>query len=190
MRALASALLLSGPGCSASGTEDGRLFTDTDAGVEAGDATFDGAASDAPLLASDAPSFSGDARACTGAASIAITSFASNAACYYDTSLREGSTGTLLYECNGGASKLTIGPEVFLGTYDPKTGTISLREQRNFPFSDGCTWTSVQTITGDLEKGAFQYGYAEYAASGSACDTPCVASAQMTADVTPIPPPR
>jgi hypothetical protein len=48
----------------------------------------------------------------------------------------------------------------------------------------------VQTITGDLEKGAFQYGYAEHVASGSACDTACVASAQMTADVTPIPPPK
>jgi hypothetical protein len=35
---------------------------------------------------------------------------------------------------------------------------VSLQEQRNFSYIDGCTWTSVQTIDGDLATGTFNYG--------------------------------
>jgi hypothetical protein len=172
-----------------SGTTSGFPLVDAGASDAPSDVSS-GSATDAPTFAADAPDLSGDAQTCTGAASIAITNFSSNGACYYDTSLKTGAVGTLVYVCTGGAATLTIGPEVFTGTYDPKGGTVSLQEQRNFPYSDGCTWTSVQTIDGDLTTGTFHYGYAEHVASGSGCASPCVASAQLSANVTPIPPPK
>ncbi len=94
--------------------------------------------------------------------------------CFVD-SVQPGSSGTISYPCpiQGGPVSAKFGPITFNGTVTSGKATLSASTQ--FPWGDGCTWQSSQTISGVLASGKLAYTYAEKPIKGMSCLPPCSA---------------
>jgi hypothetical protein len=92
--------------------------------------------------------------------------------CFVD-SVQVGSQGGIEYPCEGGPVSATFGPITFTGTV--VDGAAALDATTTFDWSDGCTWSSSQTITGTLASGSLEYTYSEMPIQGTGCFEPCSA---------------
>ncbi|MBX3193434.1 MAG: hypothetical protein KF819_41010 [Labilithrix sp.] len=123
-----------------------------------------------------------EATGATCTKTVVVTSLASQPGCFTDTVVAVGQRGTLRYPCDGegpaslGFSSKTHGSKQFDGggskrAVDVCTGT-------EFDFSDGCTWTSAQRVSGSIERGTLQFAYGEAPKAGQeskACASACTA---------------
>jgi hypothetical protein len=80
--------------------------------------------------------------------------------CFVDTIMKVGETGTLFYPCEGdGEVKLTFGRKSFGGA--SISGKLDMCAGTEYPFSDGCKWTSAQRVTGRLTGDHLTFSYGE-----------------------------
>ena len=106
-----------------------------------------------------------------------VTSLEVPSSCFVDTVMKIGQTGTLTFPCEGdGEARLAFGTKSFAGAsiggrFDMCTGT-------EYPFVDGCRWTSAQRVTGRLgaQDLAFKYGEAPKVGTQKQCAAACSAS--------------
>ncbi len=98
----------------------------------------------------------------------------SSPTCYVDARVHAGETGRVL-QCPSG-TVIAFRGATFAGTYDSRSVNVCMKTQ--FPFSDGCTWQTVQRIRGG--DGAFEFTYAERPISGGSCaSSSCTARADI-----------
>jgi hypothetical protein len=104
----------------------------------------------------------------------------SNPVCFVDAVVGVGQTGTLSYPCVGdGPATISFGTRSFTGAdignvVDVCTGT-------EFPWSDGCMWTSAQRVTGALDSGTLTFTYGEAPKAGqTGCTWSCSAEGTLT----------
>jgi hypothetical protein len=99
--------------------------------------------------------------------------------CYVDIQVMSGQTGALNYACSGGGALASFGGNSFTGSYID--GNVDICFGTVFPWEDGCTWESAQTITGSLASGQLEFNYVEQPEPGQVgCYTPCTASGVIT----------
>ena len=106
---------------------------------------------------------------------VTITSLSTRPGCFVDTVGKEGQKGTITYPCDGdGPATLTFGKHSFSGA--AAAGKIDVCTGTEYPFSDGCKWTSAQRVSGSIAQGtlSFTYGEAPKPGQGS-CATACEA---------------
>lgn len=97
--------------------------------------------------------------------------------CFVD-SVQTGSTGRIQYGCaGGGLVSAMFGPILFTGAVT--LGQASLTASTQFPWGDGCTWESSQTIVGTISSGHLAYSYSEMPIAGTNCLPPCTASGEI-----------
>jgi hypothetical protein len=123
----------------------------------------------------------------TGAAmctrSVVVASLTRESGCFVDTVVSEGQRGTLTYACDGdGPATAVFGAHSFTGVVhdgglDACTGT-------EYPWSDGCRWTSAQHLSGSVSGGtlAFAYGEAPKAGPHPTCLPACWARGTITVE--------
>jgi hypothetical protein len=84
----------------------------------------------------------------------------SSPSCFTDAAISVGDRGTLTFPCSSdGAAKLTFGRSSFDGA--ERDGNVTACTGTQFPWSDGCTWTSAQQVTGSIASGTLRFTYAE-----------------------------
>ena len=111
-------------------------------------------------------------RACESDIQIRSTSGAEG--CFIDVELQQ--VGRLRAPCDGaeGPAEAVFGSRTFRGRV--AHGRLSLRLTTSFPFSDGCTWESNQTISGRMDAAQFDFHYSEHARRGErGCAPACTA---------------
>jgi hypothetical protein len=88
------------------------------------------------------------------------------------------SVGQLTFPCAGGlAASATFGPDTFSGSVSGNQ--LSLSVTLPFDWSDGCHWTTTQTIEGDV-CGTSTFVYSEAPLPGqSGCASSCKETAQL-----------
>jgi hypothetical protein len=100
----------------------------------------------------------------------------SSSSCYVDEVVTR-TPGTLRYPCVGGDAVVTFGPTARFAGW-ARDGTIDVKIQTEFPFSDGCRWRSVQLIQGTLSTGQLVFQYRESPVEGQrGCASACSADA-------------
>jgi len=126
-----------------------------------------------PTVAANAPTTT--AGTCT--MTLRTTGFVPSAAsCVFDEKVRTG-PATLTYPCAGGAARASFSTHAFAGTADKSK--VALSRVSTFA-QGGCTWKSVQSITGTPPN--LSYSYSESVASGTCKNlSPCTARATVTA---------
>lgn len=95
-----------------------------------------------------------------------------SATCWVDAP-KPNQRGTLDFPCDGGDATLKFG-----GKHDFKgvvsNGVLTTSQKTRFPFSDGCTWESEQTVSGPVD-GPLEYRYSERPVEGTGCASGCTA---------------
>jgi hypothetical protein len=106
----------------------------------------------------------------------------SNPVCYVDTIAKSGDPGTLTYPCSGdGAARIEFSGGTLEG--EVKGGILSTCTGTEFPWSDGCDWTSAQHASGPVPKGPFRFDYAEAPKPGqSGCTWSCSATGTIVVE--------
>jgi hypothetical protein len=105
---------------------------------------------------------------------VRLSAVSTRPTCYVDTVAHAGDTGTLTFPCEGdGEATLTFGNRAFAGA--SVGGTINVCTGTEYPWSDGCKWTSAQRVTGTIASGTLRFTYGEAPKAGehdcwSACD--------------------
>ncbi|HSO31453.1 MAG TPA: hypothetical protein VLT33_03025 [Labilithrix sp.] len=105
---------------------------------------------------------------------VTLSAVSTRPSCYVDTVAHAGDTGTLTYPCEGdGEATLTFGNRAFAGA--SVGGKINVCTGTEYPWSDGCKWTSAQRVTGTVASGSLRFTYGEAPKVGehdcwSACD--------------------
>jgi hypothetical protein len=105
---------------------------------------------------------------------VVITSISTRPSCFVDTVAKSGDTGTLTFPCDGdGEATLTFGTRSFAGA--DVGGKVNVCTGTEYPWSDGCTWTSAQRVTGSITSGTLDFTYGEAPRPGQnncarACD--------------------
>ncbi len=99
----------------------------------------------------------------------------SSPVCFTDDAVSVGEHGTVTFPCDGdGPAKLTFDHATFEGA--EASGTLHVCTGTQFPWSDGCTWTSAQKVTGSIASGALHFSYAEAPKRGQgSCASSCSA---------------
>jgi hypothetical protein len=138
--------------------------------------------------------------ACAGGAPVTVGPITLSApTCIVDAVIQEGERGVIVYPCHfdhytfdaGGMQIVAEFPEdypqteFFNGTLD-ENDILSVCTATTFLGSDGCTWATVQTITGavptacqDQMIGPFTFNYAEQPIAGTNCNPACTATAPL-----------
>lgn len=92
--------------------------------------------------------------------SVVVTSLDVPPGCFTDTLVKPGQTGTLSFPCNGdGEARLTFGKKSFKGA--ALGGKVEMCAGTEYPFSDGCKWTSAQRVRGSVTSGVLAFDYGE-----------------------------
>ncbi len=129
-----------------------------------------------PLAKCEVPS---DTSRCTLMARLRVGHVSlSSASCYVDARVREGEEGRLLQCPEGAVAAFSRG--AFGGTLATNTVNVCLRTQ--FPFNDGCTWETMQSVRGSGSSLVFAYVERPITgqASGQSCaSSSCTASAEI-----------
>ena len=111
--------------------------------------------------------------------SVTLGAIAKRESCYVDTVAQPGDTGTLSYPCEGdGEATLTFGTKTFSGAV--VGGKVDVCTGTEYPFSDGCTWSSAQRVSGRVDGGSLRFTYGEAPKSGQSCAQACGASASLS----------
>ena len=111
---------------------------------------------------------------------VTVDSFAVvRASCYVDTEIGHGAEGTLQTPCDGdGEAMIVFGSMTFRGSI--VSGRIDVCAGTEFPWQDGCTWTSAQRVSGALSDGVLTFGYGEAPKAGEeGCATACSATGSL-----------
>lgn len=104
----------------------------------------------------------------------------SAATCFVDTLVATGDEGTLFYECDGGAARAVFPRGTLQGVQ--VDGVLDLCGGSEFPYGDGCLWTSAQRIQGSLA-GPLTFAYSEAPALGeTGCLSACSARGSVTVE--------
>lgn len=105
-----------------------------------------------------------------------------SAGCFVDTIMHSGQTGTLTFPCEGdGEARLTFGKKSFAGA--SLGGKLDMCAGTEYPFSDGCRWTSAQRVTGRLATRSLSFNYGEapkVGQSARSCASACSATATVS----------
>ena len=103
----------------------------------------------------------------------------SSPSCFTDDAITVGERGTLTYPCSSdGPATLTFDSASFAGA--ESDGKLSVCTGTQFPWSDGCTWTSAQTVTGSIARGTLRFTYGEAPkAPASTCASACTATGSL-----------
>ncbi len=111
--------------------------------------------------------------------SVVISAISKRASCFVDTVAQAGENGTLTYPCNGdGEATLTFAKRSFAGS--TIGGRLNVCTGTEYPWSDGCTWTSAQKVTGSIASGTLNFTYGEAPRPGQeSCATACDATATV-----------
>ena len=106
----------------------------------------------------------------------------SSPGCFTDDAISVGEVGTLSYPCSGdGPAKVTFGAASFEGA--DEGGKLTACTGTQFDWSDGCTWTSAQTVTGSIASGALRFTYGEAPKTrASTCASACTAAGSLRID--------
>lgn len=105
---------------------------------------------------------------------VVINAITTRLSCFVDTVAKDGQEGTLTFPCSGdGEATLTFGTRSFSGS--EVGGQINVCTGTEYPFGDGCTWTSAQRVTGSIASGTLRFTYGEAPRPGqhncaSACE--------------------
>ena len=98
--------------------------------------------------------------------------------CYLESRVHVGALGTLTYPCDRrGPAEAVFEDAVFKG--DLTGARVYLSFERQFPYADHCTWTTIQQIDGSLDEEFLSFSYEEQAAEQQGCMAPCSATAQL-----------
>jgi hypothetical protein len=108
----------------------------------------------------------------------------SSPSCFTDNVVNVGQVGTLSFPCAGdGEATLRFGALAFEGA--EIDGRASVCTGTQFPWSDGCTWTSAQRVSGDVRSGALRFDYGEAPKAGErGCMSACSATGTLAVDRT------
>ncbi len=100
----------------------------------------------------------------------------SSKTCFLDLGLSYvGGPGTLSFVCQGRYAHADFDKAPgFAGSYD--NDFVDVCFGTTFKYSDGCTWSTAQRISGTLASGVLQFEYSEAPILGSACASPCSAT--------------
>lgn len=98
----------------------------------------------------------------------------SSPSCFLDLAIKQGSVGAMTVFCKGGYASADFGKGMFQGTFDQ--GIVSMCIGTTFPYTDGCTWSTAQRISGSVASGTLTFEYAEAPTSGTNCASPCSAT--------------
>jgi hypothetical protein len=91
---------------------------------------------------------------------VVITGISTRPSCFVDTVAKSGDTGILTFPCDGdGEATLTFGTRSFAGA--DVGGKVNVCTGTEYPWSDGCTWTSAQRVTGSIASGTLSFTYGE-----------------------------
>jgi hypothetical protein len=104
----------------------------------------------------------------TCGATLSVGSVTVTPGCWIDEKVSNRSA-MLQWPCDAGGPAEAVFGVPFAGTVAAPSGFVSLSAQTTFPWSDGCTWESVQTIDGVLGSGVLQYNYSEMHIQGTGC---------------------
>lgn len=100
--------------------------------------------------------------------------------CFLDEQISHGA-GRLEYPCEGnGNASATFGDHVYEG--EVRDGTLEMKTSSELDYTDGCHWTSQQTITGSPTEKSLRWVYAESAVSVTG-STQCLPPCDATADI-------
>ncbi len=100
----------------------------------------------------------------------------SSPSCVVDTQIKDGDVGKLM-NCPGGSSYVQFADAMFGGTFDGVNVNVCMKTE--YPFSDGCTWQTMQRISGRSDT-AMHFSYSERAITGHNCSpAPCRANAEI-----------
>ena len=108
---------------------------------------------------------------------VTVTSLSVPPGCWTDTVIKVGQTGTLSFPCAGdGDATLSFGSKAFAGA--DVGGKVDVCTGTEFPWSDGCAWTSAQHVSGSIASGTLSFGYGEAPKPGQnrQCAPSCSAS--------------
>ncbi|MDB4947137.1 MAG: hypothetical protein JWP97_6671 [Labilithrix sp.] len=102
--------------------------------------------------------------------------------CYVDTVAQPGEQGELDFPCNGdGEATLSFGSKTFAGAV--VNGKLDVCTGTEYPFNDGCTWSSAQHVSGSVTSGALEFKYGEAPKRGDHdCAQACGATAAIRVD--------
>lgn len=102
--------------------------------------------------------------------------------CFVDTVAQTGEQGDLAYPCSGdGEATLSFGSKTFAGAV--VGGKLDVCTGTEYPFSDGCTWSSAQHVSGAVTSGALTFQYGEAPKGGAqGCAMACGATAPVRLD--------
>ena len=113
---------------------------------------------------------------------VAVSRIEVSAGCFVDTIMHSGQTGTLTFPCEGdGEARLTFGKKSFAGA--SLGGKLDMCAGTEYPFSDGCRWTSAQRVTGRLATRSLSFNYGEAPKIGQnvrSCASACSATATVS----------
>lgn len=112
--------------------------------------------------------------------SVTLGAISKRESCYVDTVAQPGDVGTLTYPCDGdGEATLTFGNKTFSGAVE--SGKVDVCTGTEYPFSDGCTWSSAQRISGNVAGGSLRFTYGEAPKPNQhECAQACGASATLS----------
>ncbi len=112
--------------------------------------------------------------------SVVLSSISTRTSCFVDTVAHAGDKGTLTYPCDGdGEATLTFGNRSFSGA-SLGGGNVNVCTGTEYPWSDGCSWTSAQRVTGSVASGTLRFTYGEAPKAGEHnCAGACTASATV-----------
>lgn len=112
---------------------------------------------------------------------VTLSSITKRASCFVDTVAREGDQGTLTYPCEGdGEATLSFGNRSFSGASLGGGGNVNVCTGTEYPWSDGCSWTSAQRVTGSVASGTLRFTYGEAPKAGELnCAGSCTATATV-----------
>ena len=113
--------------------------------------------------------------------SVTLGAISKRESCYVDTVAQPGDTGTLTYPCEGdGEATLSFGNRTFSGAV--VSGKVDVCTGTEYPFSDGCTWSSAQRISGNVDGSSLRFTYGEAPkpkAGQQSCAEACGATATL-----------
>jgi hypothetical protein len=111
---------------------------------------------------------------------VTVTSISrSSPSCFTDTVVQGGEAGLLTFPCSGdGPVSLHIGSAQFVGAQID--GKLEACTGTEFAWSDGCTWTSAQRVSGKAGSGHLVFTYGEAPKPGQRqCASACTAKAAI-----------
>ena len=114
---------------------------------------------------------------------VTLGQIAKRDSCYVDTVAQPGDVGTLSYPCEGdGEATLSFGTKTFSGAV--VSGKVDVCTGTEYPFSDGCTWSSAQRVSGRVDGVSLTFTYGEAPKKGQpaqqSCAQACGASATLS----------